>query len=340
MRDNTISIAKAFAIILMVLAHTSFLDIGNKWINMFHMPLFFFFAGYCFKSKYLIDFKSFASKRISGLYKPFVKWSIVFLALHNLFFFLNIYNDEYGFKGEISHLYSVMDYIKRSIAIVTSMSGNEQLLGGYWFLKTLFVGSFIGYFFIRYVTINIGGGILFALTMIISAFNLSLPYFHVAGREFFAALIFVMGYNYKAMNLEIHRSWLTIPVGLLLVTLGVSFWQASLLQFNWMQVGPFLISAMAGILMIFKLSSYINDKNNYLKRLLVFIGDHTLMILTWHFLCFKIVSLIIIYYEKLPIKRLAEFPVITDYSCRGYFVLYLIVGIVAPLVLTKTKYLR
>ena len=46
MRDNSVSIAKAFAIMLMVLAHTWFMDIGNKWINMFHMPLFFFMAGY------------------------------------------------------------------------------------------------------------------------------------------------------------------------------------------------------------------------------------------------------------------------------------------------------
>lgn len=45
MRDNSISIAKAIAIMLMVLAHTQFSDYGNKVINMFHMPLFFSFRG-------------------------------------------------------------------------------------------------------------------------------------------------------------------------------------------------------------------------------------------------------------------------------------------------------
>ena len=53
MKDNSVSIAKGIAIILMVLAHTRFSEYGNYWINMFHMPLFFFFAGYCFKDKYL-----------------------------------------------------------------------------------------------------------------------------------------------------------------------------------------------------------------------------------------------------------------------------------------------
>lgn len=53
MRNNSISIAKAIAIMLMVLAHTQFSDYGNKVINMFHMPLFFFFSGYCMKESYL-----------------------------------------------------------------------------------------------------------------------------------------------------------------------------------------------------------------------------------------------------------------------------------------------
>lgn len=41
MKDNSVSIAKGIAIILMVLAHTRFSEYGNYWINMFHMPLFF-----------------------------------------------------------------------------------------------------------------------------------------------------------------------------------------------------------------------------------------------------------------------------------------------------------
>ena len=53
MRDHGVSIAKGIAIILMVLAHTRFSQYGGFYINMFHMPLFFFMSGYCFKEKYL-----------------------------------------------------------------------------------------------------------------------------------------------------------------------------------------------------------------------------------------------------------------------------------------------
>ena len=84
MKDNSVSIAKAIAILLMVLAHTQFSKYGSQWINMFHMPLFFFFAGYCFKDKYLETPSDFVIKRVKGLYKPFVKWSLIFLVLHNL----------------------------------------------------------------------------------------------------------------------------------------------------------------------------------------------------------------------------------------------------------------
>ena len=99
-------------------------------------------------------------QRVTGLYKPFVKWSLVFLVLHNVFFYLNIYNSDYGFRGNVSQIYSLTDFAKHAIMIVTSMSGQDQLLGGYWFLKSLFVGSFIAYFFIRYVKNSVirGGG--------------------------------------------------------------------------------------------------------------------------------------------------------------------------------------
>lgn len=341
MRNNSVSIAKAFAIMLMVLAHTWFLDIGNKWINMFHMPLFFFMAGYCFKDKYLTDFKTFASKRVSGLYKPFVKWSLIFLVLHNVFFYLNIYNDEYGFRGKVSQLYSLTDFVKHAIMIVTSMSGSEQLLGGYWFLKSLFVGSFVACFFIKFIKNPVvRGGILLAIAIWTSAFGLSIPFFHISSREFLAAMIFTIGHSYKSYNMKVHHSWWCVIVGLILVTIGVRYWQASFMKFSCLEIVPFLISAIAGILMVFKLSCFVNSKNSKMTRFLIYIGDNTLTVLTWHFISFKIVSLIIVYAENLPIERLAEFPVINDYTSHGWFILYFVIGMAVPLIFAQTKYLK
>ena len=53
----------AFAIMLMVLAHTWFMDIGNKWINMFHMPLFFFLSGMFFHPEEKLGYGIYKKKR-------------------------------------------------------------------------------------------------------------------------------------------------------------------------------------------------------------------------------------------------------------------------------------
>lgn len=96
MRDNSVSISKGIGIFLMVLAHTQFSDYGNTWINMFHMPLFFFVSGYCFKEKYIHDFKTFAVKRIKGCWWPYVKYSLLFTICHNLFYKLHFYDMNWG----------------------------------------------------------------------------------------------------------------------------------------------------------------------------------------------------------------------------------------------------
>lgn len=100
MCNDKVAIAKAIGILLMVAAHAGIPDIFSRLIVMFHMPLFFFMSGYCFKKVYLSSSSMmFINKRLKGLYVPFVKWSLLFLLLHNIFYWLNIYNGEYGFNG-------------------------------------------------------------------------------------------------------------------------------------------------------------------------------------------------------------------------------------------------
>lgn len=101
MKDSSVTIAKGIGIILMVLGHSigeygDYLTPVRSFIYMFHMPLFFALSGYCFKEKYLTDFKTFAWHKVKGLYFPFVKYGLLFLLLHNVFYHLNIYNGQYG----------------------------------------------------------------------------------------------------------------------------------------------------------------------------------------------------------------------------------------------------
>lgn len=66
-------------------------------------------------------------------------------------------------------------------------------------------------------------------------------------------------------------------------------------------------------------------------------------ILTWHFLAFKLVSLLIIAIFGLQIEELTEFPVITRYAQMGFSILYFVVGVMLPMILVKydkLKFLR
>ena len=73
-REDSISVAKAIGIVLMVVGHVYPKDsIGVHFIYCFHMPLFFFLSGCFFKEiQYLDDLKILVWKRIKRLYIPFL----------------------------------------------------------------------------------------------------------------------------------------------------------------------------------------------------------------------------------------------------------------------------
>ena len=188
-RDNSVTIAKAIAILLMVLAHSG----SPIWIlhiaAMSIIALFLFMSGYCFKPYYLQSSKrkSFILKRIKGLYWPYVKWGVVFVLLHNVFFSIGIYNDTSDFRGHVVHPYDTLETVKRLLSVMT-MHGTERLLGAYWYLKAMFFGSLI-FFATRLIIKKPWYGVLLLLivTFITSYFNLKVPYLKIGSLDCFSA---------------------------------------------------------------------------------------------------------------------------------------------------------
>ena len=144
-RDASIDICKGIGIMLMVLGHSGIPQGGFDFIYMFHMPLFFFVSGYCFNEKYLDTPIAFVKKKIKGLWLPYVKYSLLFLLLHNLFCYLHIYSSLYGYQGHGVDILSISQAKNSVWSIVTSMYGTDQLLGGFWFLRELLLGSVIAF---------------------------------------------------------------------------------------------------------------------------------------------------------------------------------------------------
>lgn len=178
------------------------------------------------------------------------------------------------------------------------------------------------------------------MTILLAFLHKEMPYFGVGAREFLAAEFYVIGYYYRKSGCKIHEKWYVLPIGLVVVTFGTHFYQATLLSFKWWQVIPYGATAIIGTLMVFYVSKVIVKQQTVANKWLVFIGNNTLTILTWHMLSFKIVNLMIIYAYSLPIARLAEFPVIEEYSQQGWFLLYFFIGVIVPMEMTKIKILK
>lgn len=336
-RNETITIAKAFAIMMMVVAHAGIFSSARHFIYMFHMPLFFFCSGYCFKSKYLSDARGFVVRRLRGLYIPHLKWCLVFLALHNVFFHLHIYDDQYGFNGWTQHLYGWQDFARIACKIVFVMGGSEQLLGGYWFLRSLLIASIIGFITIKFIPKKaIGGGIWLTISILTKALNIDKVSFDAMATAFF-----VFGNVFASHTIITLRQAIIV---FFIVCIGAYFLPMEMIDQTVASTLPYATVATIGSLMALKVANVcdLRLKKGFFRQLLLFIGDHTLEILTWHFLCFKLVSLFIIMIEQRPIKQLAYFPVIPADADSGslyshYWLLYFLVGIGIPILFTALR---
>lgn len=151
MKDEGVTLTKAVGIILMVFAHAIDGHMITKPIALFHMPLFFIMSGFCFNDKNLENGKLYLWKKVKGIYLPYVKWCLLFLLMHNLFFHFHFFDTSY----------TILDYVKQLIKIVFLMRGEDVLLGGYWFLRTLFESLLVFWLIVRYTK----GKLLFGVTI-------------------------------------------------------------------------------------------------------------------------------------------------------------------------------
>ncbi len=327
-RDRSISIAKGVAISLMVIGHSPAPDWFIQWIYSFHMPFFFFVSGYLFKEKHISNPVGYIKNKIKGLYIPFVKWTLIFLAFHNILFACHIYKTEY----------SLNKFIDMAIRAFT-LRGSEQLLGGYWFLIEALFSSLIA-FGIIYCTDGISKKIkivnkwyVYTLTVVVlvaTAYLLgeNALLFKIRSVTLLATAFFFGGYLFKNLFIKVP---VVVSILFMLSTFMITIFLnegLSIEVHGWKTFLFFIIAALNVVSII----SICNEVSKWRwSKILDFIGANTFIILTWHFLSFKVVSLFIIWREGLSLDRLSDFPGI--YLGNSYdWILYLIFGITLPLI--------
>jgi fucose 4-O-acetylase-like acetyltransferase len=321
-----INYSKAIGIILVVIGHSN--SPLSSYIYLFHMSLFFFISGFLYKDKYSENIKLQLINKLKTLYLPFVKYQIFFLFLHNLFLNLNIYSYELG-----AIKYYSFDYIKRIINILL-FGGSEQLLGGFWFITTLFEVTIL-YTIISYFSLKLSKNyaqtirhslivLLFVTGNILIQNGIKLPRF--LDTTLIVLLIFHLGYVYRKWEgkIIINKYFCFFSLIAIIVLNNYGSINVGLNKFT----NPFyfIVCSLLGIYIVIYASKFISRKNNF--RILNYIGQISLTILALHFLSFKIVNLLIITIYDYSFSKISEFPVINQGSI--YWVIYSIIGVLVP----------
>lgn len=346
-RNTVISISKGIAIILMVIGHAEGPGFLTSFIYTFHMPLFFIAAGYFFnRERSLADPWSFISKRLKGLYVPMVKWSLIFLLLHNLWFHIGLLNEQFGnWSGGVTHPYTLATAVDRAWRIVTGMGGYDEFMAGaFWFFRGLLLAS-VGFLLLSLVLDGRRGlGSPMRVTVAICLLALAViairltfkitycPFPNGGWRETWGIFFFGLGVLYRAWESRIPDHWAIASV--CAVFLGVAAWN----HFSGMNNGARMqdiitlpLTGAAGFLLVHYVASLLDRRDTRLRRWLVFVGDNTLWIFIFHIISFKVVSVAKVMWYDLDWGQVGCHMVIHDCRPDWFWLFYTIAGVGIPL---------
>ena len=347
MPDTRFSILKALAILLVVLSHAGISGWLSRVVYSFHVPVFFLCAGYFFHTKYLADERTYVVHRVRGIYFPFLRWSILFLLLHNLFFSLGILSETYGnAAGGVTHPYTWHQAMQHLWSIVFNMSGYDPFLGGaFWFFRAYLLASFgflLLFKLLRFTrrfdnNIQAGWGIFgVAMGLITWKITEGLTLTGVAQggyRELMGIGLMALGFLMRQYEVLTRLNWKVAAGALALLLLSASFFPTSM---AWNPDFATFISlplpAVTGFLVLFYIAQWLNGKEGWVKRGLSYIGTHTLYIFAFHLLAFKVVSALKVAWYDLPWEAVGGHPVVNQPANNVLWVLfYLLVGVSLPL---------
>lgn len=168
------------------------------------------------------------------------------------------------------------------------------------------------------------------VVVVVSYTRFIIPWFHLDARQFLAVIFFLIGLGFKEFEMPKFKRIIGFTA-FTLVVIGGFFWRIKTAQnfYPINRIVPYILTAVLGTWSVYSLPW--ERLQGSVSQFILFIGNNTLTILTWHFLCFKILSLLLVNLYSLPIGQLAEFPTIIALSKRGWWLAYCITGIALPL---------
>lgn len=337
--DKTFSIFKAIGIILIVMGHTAIKTPLFTFTYLFHIPIFFFVAGYFFKDDSIEKPWTFLRKKLVRFYLPWLVYGLIFVLLHN--FFLKYHLIAFDFHAQKAIVpYNFHDILQKTLGVLTFFQWKEPLLAPLWFLFGMFSGLCV-FFTVSWLSKRFCPNnaercraILIAFCMIL-AFIGNTYHFHLSilYRPMIIAGLMYLGKLYRIYQAKIKLTpfMAALCLAALLVATALKF----KVNVGGMLFGNplvFLLLACAGSYLVLWLSTFIHTKTKYVRDLFDFIGKYTFTIMALQYLAFKLAALLQIWVCDYPIRYLAFYPVIPK-NTHYWWIVYTMVGIAIPLLL-------
>lgn len=337
--DKTFSIFKAIGILLIVMGHTAIMTPLYTFTYLFHIPIFFFVAGYFFNDAYIEKPWLFLKKKLVRFYVPWLVYGIVFVLLHNLFLKYHIL--AYDFHAhKVIESYSFSAMLQKIGGVFTFFLWKEQLLAPLWFLFGMFSGLSV-FFAVTWVSKRFCPSnsercraVLIGLCLIVGFLgNEYKPHFSIIYRPMVIAGLIYIGKLYQIYHSKVKLTPFAASVCLLLLLVATALkYRVNVGGMLFGNPFIFLLLSCAGCYLVLWLAHSINTKTNYVRNLFDFIGRYTFTIMALQYLAFKLVSLLQIWIYDYPIRYLGFSPVIPK-NTHYWWVVYTVVGIAVPLFL-------
>lgn len=343
-RNDVIDIVKGIAILMVVAGHCG-VPLGS-FFYLFHVAIFIISAGFCFNEKYVQDSQGMRIlfwARLKRLYVPYVIYHLIFTVFHNLFIRFNIYTDNVDFLSSewssygIQKVYEIKDFVRQFLEILLFVGG-EQLGGTGWFLELLFcvtmlyaiVAFLLKKVLFKYYDIAF---IIFSLIFMILGYVCGKKGIYLPGRiatMFTVMILFTLGGYLRKYFSAFGRiaNTLIMLISITILCLCYPYAQINITNNEYTNLPFFLVCSIAGWFAVYAFATELS-RCVHIKKFIIYIGQHTIPILFLHFLCFKVVSAIVIVQRGYPKWKLACFPIMD----ASLWLPYLCVGVGMPILL-------
>lgn len=176
--------------------------------------------------------------------------------------------------------------------------------------------------------------IAFLLFLSVKGLHIQIPYLNLNWITFLSTFYYCVGYDLKRFGFSVRSNSVILLMALVVAAVSLMLPEFEMGKQGSWYMFLYIGTSVLGFFFVMNVAATISRTAVRIKSFLIACGNHTLSILTWHFISFKLVSLFIVLLNYEPLNRIAEFPQIRSYSQEGWWIAYTAVGVIIPLIIS------